>query len=82
MAHRYIKPLRDGSFAVVLLNKGETTAVATASWSRRGAQSVGASLRNDFRPAGCNEGQVCGFEVAHVPSYIPPYDACGVNRPF
>ena len=62
----YIKPLHDGSFAVVLLNKGEAAALATASFGRRESQSVGNALRNDFRPAGCTGDQVCGFVSAKV----------------
>ena len=34
----YVKPLHDGSFAVVLLNKGEAAAQPVASFGRRGAQ--------------------------------------------
>eukprot|EP01044_Picomonas_judraskeda_P010938 COSAG03_NODE_1448_length_4069_cov_2.374055_2_plen_105_part_00 len=62
----YIKPLHDGSFAVVLLNKGEVPAQPVASFARHGAQSVGGAYRNDFRPAGCNAAQVCGFNRARV----------------
>jgi hypothetical protein len=62
----YVKPLHDGSFAVVLLNKGEAPAQAAASFGRRGAQSTGGAYRNDFRPAGCDGGQVCGFARARV----------------
>ena len=45
----YVKPLHDGSFAVVLLNKGNERAVAAAGFGRIDAELVG----NDFRPAGC-----------------------------
>ena len=60
----YVKPLHDGSFAVVLLNKGEVPTTAVASFGRVQAESVG----NDFRPAGCVNGGnlVCGFARAQV----------------
>ena len=39
----WAKPLHDGSFAVVLLNKGEAPAQPVVSFGRRGAQSTGAA---------------------------------------
>ena len=60
----YVKPLHDGSFAVVLLNKGAVSTTAVASFGRVMAESVG----NDFRPAGCVNGGhlICGFARARV----------------